>query len=202
MTMSALSSFPIPPLTFRKARAEEAARLARLVNSAYRGESSRAGWTTEADLLDGQRTDEREIRQLIESPDAMILLCLQADEVVGSVLLQRNGEAAYLGMFVVRPDLQGRGIGKRFLEAAERAARQAWDVRRITMSVITLREELLAFYERRGYRRTGEILPFPDDPAAGIPRVPNLRFEMLEKELANDSHSEESFMSRDDARKE
>lgn len=200
--MSALSSFPIPPLTFRKARAEEAARLARLVNSAYRGESSRAGWTTEADLLDGQRTDEREIRQLIESPDAMILLCLQADEVVGSVLLQRNGEAAYLGMFVVRPDLQGRGIGKRFLEAAERAARQAWDVRRITMSVITLREELLAFYERRGYRRTGEILPFPDDPAAGIPRVPNLRFEMLEKELANDSHSEESFMSRDDARKE
>ena len=202
MTMSALSSFPIPPLTFRKARAEEAARLARLVNSAYRGESSRAGWTTEADLLDGQRTDEREIRQLIESPDAMILLCLQADEVVGSVLLQRNGEAAYLGMFVVRPDLQGRGIGKRFLEAAERAARQAWDVRRITMSVITLREKLLAFYERRGYRRTGEILPFPDDPAAGIPRVPNLRFEMLEKELANDSHSEESFMSRDDARKE
>ena len=86
-------------------------------------------------------------------------------------------------MFVVRPTLQGNGIGKHFLNAAERMAQQEWGVSKITMSVITLRPELIAFYERRGYRRTGEILPFPDDPAAGIPLVQGLQLEMLEKDL-------------------
>lgn len=113
----------------------------------------------------------------------MILLCLRNDEVIGSVLLQKKEAAAYLGMFVVRPDLQSNGIGKQFLNAAERIAQSEWDVSKIIMSVITLRPELLAFYQRRGYQRTGEVLPFPDDPTAGIPRVPNLQFEMLEKDL-------------------
>jgi ribosomal protein S18 acetylase RimI-like enzyme len=171
-------------LSFRKATLEEAGFIARLVNSAYRGDSSKAGWTSEVDLLDGQRTDSSEVENLIQdAANSMILLCLQADEVIGSVLLQKSLESAYLGMFVIRPDLQGNGIGKQFLSAAERIAHQEWGVLKITMSVITLRPELIAFYERRGYRRTGEVLPFPDDPAAGIPKVPDLQFEMLEKDL-------------------
>lgn len=170
-------------ISFRKAVAEEAEFIARLVNSAYRGDSSKAGWTTEADLLDGQRTDPSEIQSLIQNADSMILLCLQNDEVVGSVLLKKENTAAYLGMFVVKPTLQGNGIGKQFLSAAESAAQQEWGVSKMTMSVITIRPELMAFYQRRGYRRTGEVLPFPDDPAAGIPLVPNLQFEMLEKDL-------------------
>ncbi len=170
-------------LSFRNAGLEEAEFIARLVNSAYRGDSSKAGWTSEADLLDGQRTDPTEVESLIQDPNSMILLCLQTNEVIGSVLLQKKDEAVYLGMFVVRPDLQGNGIGKHFLNAAERIAQQEWGVSKITMSVITRRPELIAFYERRGYRRTGEVLPFPDDPAAGIPKVPNLQFEMLEKDL-------------------
>lgn len=162
---------------------EEAAFIAALVNSAYRGESSRAGWTTEADLLDGQRTDEQEVQSLIQDDRSMILLCQQGDEIIGSVLLQKQDDAAYLGMFVVRPELQGNGIGKQFLKTAELSAQQHWGSRKIVMSVITLRPELIAFYERRGYRRTGEVLPFPDDLAAGIPRVEDLKFEMLEKDL-------------------
>ncbi|MBL8190321.1 MAG: GNAT family N-acetyltransferase [Acidobacteria bacterium] len=172
-----------PQFSFRKARLDEAAFLAALVNSAYRGESSRAGWTTEADLLDGQRTDEQEIRSLIQDEHSMILLCQQNDEVIGSVLLQQKDDAAYLGMFVIRPDLQGNGIGKLFLQTAERSAQESWGSRKIIMSVITLRPELIAFYQRRGYRRTGEVLPFPDDLAAGIPRVAGLQFELLEKFL-------------------
>lgn len=170
-------------LSFRKARFEEAEFIARLVNSAYRGDSSKAGWTSEADLLDGQRTDPSEIQSLIQDSNSMILLCLQNDEIIGSVLLQKKEESVYLGMFVVRPDLQGNGIGKQFLSAAERIAQQEWGVLKITMSVITLRPELIAFYQRRGYRLTGELFPFPDDPAAGIPRVQGLQFEMLEKSL-------------------
>jgi ribosomal protein S18 acetylase RimI-like enzyme len=170
-------------LSFRKACFEEAAFIVKLVNTAYRGDSSKAGWTSEADLLDGQRTDEQEIQNLIRDEGSMILLCQQNNEVIGSVLIQKKAEAAYFGMFVVRPDLQGNGIGKHFINAAEQIAQQEFGVRKMTMSVITLRPELIAFYERRGYRRTGEVLPFPDDPAAGIPLVDGLQFEMMEKEL-------------------
>ena len=177
------STTPQSQLSFRRAGLEEAEFIAKLVNSAYRGDSSKAGWTSEADLLDGQRTDPSEVESLIQDASSMILLCLQNDEVIGSVLLQKKEAAAYLGMFVVRPDLQGNGIGKQFLNAAERIAQNEWGVSKIIMSVITLRPELIAFYQRRGYQRTGEVLPFPDDPAAGIPRVPNLQFEMLEKGL-------------------
>jgi ribosomal protein S18 acetylase RimI-like enzyme len=172
-----------PILSFRKARADEAGLIAGLVNAAYRGASSRAGWTTEADLLGGQRTDEGEIRRLLGEERSLILLCLNDSEVIGSVVLQQKGDAAYLGMLVVRPVLQGGGIGKQLIRAAETLAQREWGSRKITMTVITRRPELLAFYERRGYRRTGQVLPFPDDPAAGIPLVPELEFELLEKEF-------------------
>ena len=177
------SSTSLPLLSFRKARVDETDFIVNLVNSAYRGESSKAGWTTEADLLDGQRTDSGEIKNLIEDENSIILLCLQDDEIIGSVNLQRTGEEAYLGMFVVRPTLQGAGVGKRFIQASEDFVRQEWKSKKMTMSVITLREELIAYYERRGYRRTGEILPFPKNIGNGIPRVENLKFEMLEKKL-------------------
>ena len=170
-------------ISFRQARLEEVEIIVKLVNSAYRGESSKAGWTTEADLLDGQRTDEHEIKNLIEDENSIILLCLQGNEIIGSVNLQRKGDAAYLGMFVVSPTLQGAGIGKEFIQASEDFVRQEWGSKKMTGSVITLREELIAYYERRGYRRTGELLPFPDNIANGIQKVKNLQFAILAKDL-------------------
>lgn len=181
--MNAEHTPPVSSLTFRPAAENETGLLAQLVNLAYRGESSRAGWTTEADLLGGQRTDEEEIRELIQAENSVLLLCLQDGEIVGSVNLQKTDDAAYLGMLVIRPDLQGRNIGKQLMQAAENFVQQEWGVTKMKMTVITVRTELLAFYERRGYRRTGKIEPFPTDARAGMPLVEGLHFEVLEKEL-------------------
>jgi ribosomal protein S18 acetylase RimI-like enzyme len=176
-------SEPNPPLAFRKATNEDSGRIADLVNSAYRGVKSSRGWTNEAELLDGDRTNLEEVRILIEADRSMIVLCMDGTEIIGSVHLRKMESAAYLGLFVVKPTLQRRGIGKRFMRAAENIAQKEWGIARMSMTVITRRKELIAYYERRGYRRTGKILPFPADAGASIPRVEDLQLEVLEKDL-------------------
>jgi len=175
-----------PQISFRLAQLSDVANVAELVNSAYRGESSRAGWTTEADILGGQRTDVDEISELITMKDSLILLCLCGSLIIGSVHLEKiNSETAYLGMLVVKPILQAQGLGKRFMEQAEEFTRAEWGIKRIQMQVITLRNELIAYYQRRGYQFTGEIRPFPEfDPKFGLPRVKGLRLSVMEKTLA------------------
>lgn len=170
-------------LTFTKAEPVDAESLVRLINSAYRGESSRQGWTTEADLLDGRRTDAEDILNLIAAADSLILLCRQGGELRGSVHLQYQDRQVQIGMLAVDPALQGQGIGKRLLAAAEAQARQSWTVERLLMAVIPCREELIAFYERRGYRRTGIKKDFPANPALWLPKVTGLSLELLEKPL-------------------
>ena len=170
-------------LSFSKAETQDAAQLAALINSAYRGESSRLGWTTEADLLDGLRTDSEEILGLISNQDSMIVLCRAGVDLLGSIHLQISGEDVQIGMLAVSPPLQGRGIGKQLLEAAEQTARQTWPVSRFVMSVIPCRHELIAFYERRGYRRTGISKAFPVKPSLWRPKVEGLRLELLEKQV-------------------
>lgn len=158
-----------------------------LVNSAYRGDSSRQGWTTEADLLDGLRTDRDEVRELIEQPDSLILLCLDGDALIGTTHIRRAGSVAELGMFTIRPGLQGRGLGRQFLAEAERVARERWGVTAMRMAVISRRHELIAYYERRGYRRTGQLREFPrHHPRYGIPKVDDLELEVLEKRFEDD----------------
>lgn len=170
-------------LIFRKARIDEAGQIAALVNAAYRGESSKRGWTTEADLLGGQRTDAEEVEGLLAQGDSMILLCLNGEDLTGSVHLENSEGAARLGMLAIHPELQARGIGKMLLAAAESVAIATWRADKMRMSVITVRCELIAFYERRGYRRTGKFEAFPADIRFGIPRVEGLQFEWLEKDL-------------------
>ncbi|ARU32206.1 GNAT family N-acetyltransferase [Sulfuriferula sp. AH1] len=173
----------MPPLTFRLATAQDIDPLADLVNSAYRGDSSRAGWTTEANLLGGQRTDSDEIRSLLETTGSTILIGMQGKDIIASLHLQQDGTRAYLGMFAIRPDLQGAGIGKHCLQQAEHHARQRWGASTMLMTVITLRHELIAYYERRGYRHTGILKPFPTSPRFGIPKVDGLELMVLEKVL-------------------
>lgn len=170
-------------LTFSKAEIRHADRLVELINSAYRGESSKQGWTTEADLLDGRRTDGREILRLLSDADSMIVLCLSGADLLGSVHLQKSGEQVLIGMLAVSPHLQGRGIGKQLLQAAEMTAKETWAVKHFVMSVIPQRQELIAFYERRGYRRTGISKVFPENPELWTPKVDDLRLELLEKVL-------------------
>ena len=158
-------------LAFRPATPADASLIAALVNSAYRGDSSRAGWTTEADLISGARTDEGDVRRMLAEAGSMILLCLQEGEIIGTVYLkQTDATSAYLGLFTVQPTLQGGGIGKQFIQAAERAAMKRFGISRMWMTVITVRSELIAYYERRGYRRTGELKPFPSNAGASVPR--------------------------------
>jgi ribosomal protein S18 acetylase RimI-like enzyme len=166
-----------------KAEKHEAGRIADLVNSAYRGEFSRQGWTTEADLLAGRRTAADEIERLIAADDSMFLLCKMETQLIGSVHLQKQPDQVDLGMLAVSPPLQGKGVGKQLLFAAEQAAQQDWAVNRLVMSVIESRSELIAFYERNGYRRTGASKAFPLRPELWTPKVADLRMEILEKIL-------------------
>lgn len=168
-------------LFFRSATIADVPQIVALVNAAYRGESSRAGWTTEADLLDGQRTDAEEMSSLIAAGGSIILLSFNGEELIGSVHLHHAHHAAHMGMLVIRPDLQDDGLGKKLIGEAEAAAIKMWGVNRMLMYVLTLRHELIAFYERRGYRRTGKLKAFPDDVRFGIPKVRGLQLELLEK---------------------
>lgn len=168
-------------LQFRRANAQDAAQLVDLVNSAYRGETSRQGWTTEADLLDGLRTTAGEIEQLVSSDNSFFLLCFDAAQLIGSAHIERQNDEAHIGMFVVRPDRQGDGIGKRLLESAEQEVLRTWPLRVFVMRVITLRQELIAFYERRGYKRTGKFEQFPVNPEVWTPKVAGLQLDILEK---------------------
>jgi len=166
-----------------KAEKHDARQIAELVNSAYRGEYSKQGWTTEADLLAGRRTAADEIEQLIATDDSMFLLCRSEAQLIGSVHLQKQPDQVDLGMLAVSPPLQGRGIGRQLLLAAEQAAQRAWAVNRLVMSVIESRSELIAFYERNGYRRIGINIAFPLRPELWTPKVTDLRLEILEKIL-------------------
>lgn len=177
-----------PELRFRAARNADIDAIVALAESAYRGDASRAGWTTEADLLDGQRTDAREVAELIANPAVRLLLAERDGRLLACCVVERLSDEhagdAYFGMFSVRPEAQGNGTGRALLAEGERVARDEWHARAMRMSVIDARNELIAWYERRGYRRTGEYKPFPyGDPRFGIPKRDDLRFEWLVKIL-------------------
>jgi ribosomal protein S18 acetylase RimI-like enzyme len=151
-----------------------------LVNSSYRGESSRRGWTTEADLIAGEvRIDADALQQVLITPGSIVLGYRQAETIVGCVNLQHKGDYLYLGMFSVSPEHQNAGIGKKLLQAAERVALQ-WDLKAIQMSVISVRDELIAWYMRNGYADTGERIPFQEDGMSGK-HLRQLEFMVLRK---------------------
>jgi GNAT superfamily N-acetyltransferase len=175
------------PLSFRFAAdsEEEIDAIVALVESAYRGPTSRAGWTTEADLLDGQRTDAAAVRDLISTEEGGVLLAEEEGLVVGCCHLEhRSDRAAYFGMFSVVPTRQGQGRGRAIVTEAERVAREEWNATRMLMTVIRQRHDLIAWYRRLGYRATGETEPFPyGNERYGIPRRPDLEFVVLAKSL-------------------
>jgi ribosomal protein S18 acetylase RimI-like enzyme len=161
--------------------------IADLVNAAYRGDSARRGWTHEADYLGGQRTDTATLaRDLAARPAALLLMWRDAPEadLLGCVWLEPAEVATwYLGMLTVRPDLQARQLGRAMLAAAEAAA-VARGATRMRMTVINIREALIAWYCRRGYAVTGETIPFPyADRRFGEPLRDDLSFVVLERQL-------------------
>ena len=171
-------------ITTRTARAGDVPALLRLVESAYRGDASRKGWTTEADMLEGQRIDPAGIEEIIAKPDSRVIMFERGNALLACCHVEKQGHACYFGMFAVEPGQQGGGLGKLAMIEAERAAREDLGCSEMQMTVITLRAELIAWYERRGYRRTGVHKPFPyGDERFGIPKRDDLRFELLSKSL-------------------
>ena len=164
------------------ATANDIEELLPLVNSAYRGENSKKGWTTEANIIEGDsRTDVSSLLTMMNDENAIILTYRNNNELQGCVYLQKQDEKLYLGMLSVNPEIQGGGIGKKLLRAAEEHAKNMHcDV--ITMTVISVRHELIAWYERNGYKDTGKRKPFPDDEKFGKPVQP-LTFIVLEKQI-------------------
>ncbi|MFF4117002.1 GNAT family N-acetyltransferase [Streptomyces sp. NPDC001714] len=169
---------------FRDATDADVDVLVALIESAYRGDDSRVGWTTEADILEGQRTDPEGVLEVIKAPDSKLLVVERDGGVVACCQLEHRGDHAYFGMFAVSPALQGAGLGKVVIAEAERQAREDWGVTEMHMTVISVREDLIAWYERRGYRRTGKMTPFPyGEERFGIPQRDDLQFELLVKPL-------------------
>jgi SUF system NifU family Fe-S assembly protein len=173
-----------PSWRFRAARPADIEAIVALVQSAYRGEASKQGWTTEADMLDGQRTDPAGVAAVIDKPGSLVLMAESDAGVLACAHVERQDEVGYFGMFSVTPTLQGGGLGRAMLAEAERIARDDWNCGEMQMTVISIRDELIAWYERRGYHRTGKYKPFPyGDERFGVPKRDDLRFELLVKAL-------------------
>lgn len=184
-----MSTSPAPAL--RTAGAEDVPAVVAFVERAYRGEASRAGWTTEADLLDGRRTDAAAVAELVAAPGSAVLLLEAADGLRGCCHVRvgpaaappggpGRGRLGHVGMVAVDPARQGGGTGRALLEAAQAHARDVMGAERLEMTVIAQRAELVAWYERRGWSRTGERRPFPyGDERFGRPRRDDLEFVVL-----------------------
>ncbi|RKS08748.1 ribosomal protein S18 acetylase RimI-like enzyme [Nocardiopsis sp. Huas11] len=177
-----------PDPAYRDADPADVPALVDLVNSCYRGDSSQQGWTTEADLLDGQRVDADGLLALLARTDTRLLVVELDGDLVACCELRRDGQDAYFGMFSVRPGRQGGGLGRIVLAEAERTAVAGWGSRRMRMKVIRQRTELIAWYERRGYKSTGNTEPFPyGDEAFGLPKRSDLEFVELVRDLPVDA---------------
>ena len=177
----------MPDLIYRYAGPADVPAVVALVDAAYRGDGSRAGWTSEAELIDGQRTDAAMVSALITDPGVHVLLAEEGSALQVCCELQepdQDAGPAYFGMFAVRPSRQRGGYGRIFLAEAERIAREDFGAAAMEMTVIRQRGALIAWYERRGYQRTGQTKPFPyGDERFGTPKVAGLEFVTLAKPL-------------------
>jgi len=167
----------------RIANLQDVAPISRVLNSAYRGEASKQGWTTEAHLIAGEtRANENMLTEILLMPGSVMLVMEnEQEEIIGTMNLQHHGNKLYLGMLSISPGLQGKGSGKKLLKAAEEYARYQ-QMKSIYMTVITDRTELIDWYMRHGYVDTGERKPFPEDPMTGK-HMRELEFMVLEKEI-------------------
>ena len=163
---------------------EDLPHLVELVNQAYRGAAA-PGWTSEIELISGPRINLQSLTALAANGPALVLAAKAGAATLGCVSLTPGGGGQwYLSMLAVDPATQTGGVGKAIMAAAEQYARER-GATSIKISVINLRDALIAWYERRGYRQTGEVGAFPyDDPSVGTPLRDDLALVTLVKPLA------------------
>lgn len=165
-----------------KATLKDVVEITKLVNSAYRGETSKKGWTTEANILEGERISELELTEILLSTENTFLIYRENNKIIGTVLLTNKKTELYLGMLTVSPELQNSGLGKKLLIAAEELA-HSLQLPKIIMTVISIREELISWYQRNGYSDTGKREPFPSIYNDVVLHSEPLEFSILEKTL-------------------
>lgn len=158
----------------RKAVHSDSEQIAALVNKAYRPDSTERGWTHEAELVSGARISTERVAELIDDNGTILIAC-EGQSIIGCVHIEQAGPSCYIGMLATSPVHQGQGIGKQLLAAAEEIAAARYGATSYKMSVLSSRPELLAYYERRGYRLTGATSPYPVDAGVGQPRSMDLR---------------------------
>jgi ribosomal protein S18 acetylase RimI-like enzyme len=174
-------------LRIRAAHPADAETLTALIRSAYRGDDSRAGWTSEAGLVEGERINAGQVRAMITDAGSLLLAAEDADtgRIVGCCQLRNEGAGlAYFGTFAVSPQAQGAGLGRQLMTEAEQLAVSSFGATRLEMTVLAPQDKLIAYYERRGFHPTGETRPFPADPRYARPLVDGLYFVVLQKELS------------------
>jgi ribosomal protein S18 acetylase RimI-like enzyme len=170
-------------ILFRNAAPDDAEAICTLVNSVYRGENSKKGWTTEAYILGGIRIDTESIEKLTAKENNVIILVIFENKLIGCVHLEKKGNICHLGMLSVDVNFQDKGLGKKLMEYSEHYAAEKLKCSIMEMKVIGQRKELIDFYIRRGYRITGESEPFLLNTHFGEPKTSDLYFEYLTKEL-------------------
>lgn len=155
-------------ISFRNADLNDVNFLFTFLNAAYRGDSAREGWTFESDLVGGLRITTEEIAESINKVKESFLLALSGNKIVGCVQLVDEGDELYFGMISVDPKLQNQKIGAKILAEIDRIARSQ-NKSRVRLVVIHTRAELIAYYERKGFRSTGQSESFPSEYPAKIP---------------------------------
>jgi len=165
-------------LVLEEARKEKIEEIRDLVNMAYRGET---GWTKETDLVGGDRSSSDEVKQYMSDPSAHLLVATKSGKIRACICIEKNEDCAYIGFFAVHPSIQGSGVGKEILSQAENYASTKLGAKKYVMVVLSPRNELISYYERRGYKRTGKIKEYPIHLNVGIPLESGLTVEYLEK---------------------
>jgi ribosomal protein S18 acetylase RimI-like enzyme len=171
---------------FRAAGAPDAEAIARLVNAAYRPVPGDAGWTHEADLVSGHRTTAAQVLDAVDRPDSVVFVALRDAEIVACVHVEKHDDDSHIGMLAVHPQRQAAGLGKHMLALAEDHAVMHFGAQRCLLAVLSARQELIAFYLRRGYRKTGQVMDYPLDAGFGTPRQADLHVVLLAKCHATD----------------
>ena len=167
--------------TFRLATLSDIEAITQLVNAAYRTNSTSSAWTHEADLVSGDRINPEQLANILLKPEIAVLVAVRNSHIVACVEIEKQSNVSYISMLAVTPDLQAIGIGKQTLAYAEHYAQLNFHAETFAMIVLSSRPELIAFYLRRGYQKTGKIMNYPLSAGVGIPKQSGLKLEVLEK---------------------
>lgn len=166
----------------RLANSSDIQNIAELVNLTYRPSDANISWTNESSYMKGNRISDEHIRDILLNPNAVILVAYEDQTLMGCVMIEKMESTAKIGMLTIRIEFQKQGFGKQLLGVAENYAFKRFLAKDIRMHVLTVRTELIDFYVRRGYQRTGIIHPYPVKAGFGLPLIDNLEFEVLTKQ--------------------